>query len=119
MRNWIVDYCMQKAGVTKEFKAAWNATLCRVGGKIFLMLGEYKDGRPLMTVKLERRFRSFSARSSPTISSPATTLTKRTGVPSFSKAPSRTTLRARMLDNAYQTTLNGLSKKTRAAILGE
>jgi predicted DNA-binding protein (MmcQ/YjbR family) len=41
MRDWIRGYCMQKNGVEEEFKAAWNATLYRIGGKIFVMNGEY------------------------------------------------------------------------------
>jgi predicted DNA-binding protein (MmcQ/YjbR family) len=65
---------MEKRGVEQEFKAEWNSpTLPHRGGKIFLMLGEYKDGRPLMTVKLDPAFFRNPARSSTLEkSSPAT-----------------------------------------------
>ncbi len=119
MRNWIVDYCMQKAGVTKEFKAAWNATLCRVGGKIFLMLGEYKDGRPLMPVKLEPAFSELLRAQFPAAIIPGYYTDKTHWSSLFLESAVPDDVARAMLDNAYQTTLNGLSKKTRAAILGE
>ena len=53
MKDFIRAYSMSKKGVEEEFKVEWNATLYRIGGKIFVMWGEYKDGRPLLTVKLE------------------------------------------------------------------
>ena len=96
MRDWISEYCQQKQGVTQEFKAAWNATVHLIGGKIFVMLGEYKDGRPLLTVKMEPAFsESCSVRNIPATSSPVTIPTKITGARSFWIAACRTTSPAR------------------------
>ena len=52
----IEPYCMAKPGVTKEYKAAWNMDLYRVGGKIFAETGGDRAETPILTVKLEPAF---------------------------------------------------------------
>lgn len=118
MRDWIVAYCMEKPGVTKEFKPAWNATLCRVGGKIFLMLGEYKNGRALMTVKLEPALSEILRCQYPGDIIPGYYTDKTHWSSLFLGTDVPDDTARMMLDNAYETTLRTLSKKKQAEIGG-
>lgn len=54
--EWIDSYCIQKKGVTKDFKPEWQATRYFVGGKMFAMQGTDKNGKPIFTMKLEPLF---------------------------------------------------------------
>lgn len=49
----IEEYAQQKKGVEIDFKPEWEANRFLIGGKMFAMIGEHKDGRPIITVKLE------------------------------------------------------------------
>lgn len=119
MRDWIIDYCMAKPGVEQEFKAAWNASLCRVGGKIFLMLGEYKDGRPLMTVKLEPAFSELLRAEYPDDVIPGYYSNKTHWSSLFLDSAVPDDIAHAMLDNAYEITFLGLSQKAQAAVGGK
>jgi predicted DNA-binding protein (MmcQ/YjbR family) len=50
---WIDDYCLSMKGVVKEFKREWNATRYMIKDKIFVLQGGDKEGKPIVTVKLE------------------------------------------------------------------
>ena len=119
MRDWIVPYCLEKPGVEQEYKAAWNATLCLLGGKIFVMLCEYKDGRPILTVKLEPAFSEVLRAQYPGDVIPGyyTNKTHWSSLFLDSAVPDETA-RA-MLDGAYAAMLAALPKKQRAFITGE
>lgn len=49
--DFIDSYCMDKVGTTKDYKEEWGAFRYMIGGKMYAMLGEFKDGRPLLSVK--------------------------------------------------------------------
>lgn len=119
MRDWIRDYCMKKNGVEEEFKAAWNATLYRIGGKIFVMNGEYKDGRPLLTVKLEPAFSEILRAQYEADVIPGYYSDKHHWSSLFLDSSVPDDIARAMLDNGYETTLSALPKKTQALIRGE
>ncbi len=56
---WIEEYCLGKRGVTKDFQPEWQATRYFVGGKMFAMRGNDKEGRPIFTMKLEPALNDF------------------------------------------------------------
>ena len=116
MRDWISDACLQMQAVEVEFKASWNATVYRVGGKIFVMLGEYKDGRPLLTVKLEPAFSELLRAQYPgdIIHGYYTDKTHWSSLFLDSDVP-YDVARA-MLLNGYETIFSGLTKKAQAEI---
>ena len=116
MHSWIHTYCMQKRGVEEEFKEAWNAQLYKLGGKIFVMLGEYKDGRPLLTVKLEPAFSELlrSQYQSEVIPGYYTNKTHWSSL--FLDSDVGDDVARAMLDNGYKTMFTALSKKTQADI---
>ena len=53
---WLDEYCLSKIGVEKDYKAEWNAERYMVRGKMFLMRGGDKNGKPIISVKLNPAF---------------------------------------------------------------
>jgi predicted DNA-binding protein (MmcQ/YjbR family) len=51
--EWLDAYCLSKKGAEKDYKVEWEATRFMINGKMFLMQGGDKEGRPIITVKLE------------------------------------------------------------------
>jgi len=51
--EWIEEYCMAKKGAIKEFKPDWEATLYRVGGKIFALVGEDNNMKSIISLKCD------------------------------------------------------------------
>ena len=119
MRSWIHDYCMQKRGVEEEFKAAWNAQLYKLGGKIFVMHGEYKDGRPLLTVKLEPAFSAILRVQYEGDIIPGYYTDKTHWSSLFLDSDVGDDVARAILDNGYETMLFALPKKTQSLIRGK
>lgn len=116
MSHWIHDYCMQKRGVTEEFKDIWNSQLYKLGGKIFVMHGEYKDGRPLLTVKLEPVFSEILRQQYPGDIIPGYYTDKTHWSSLFLDSAVPQDVARAMLDNGYETMLSALPKKTQTLI---
>lgn len=53
---WLDEYCLNKKGVVKDYQEEWGATRYMIGGKMFLMDGENKEGNAIITLKLEPEF---------------------------------------------------------------
>lgn len=51
--EWMDDYCLSMAGVTRDYQPAWDALRYWVGDKMMAMQGHNKEGRPIFTLKLE------------------------------------------------------------------
>lgn len=54
--EWLDEYCLSKIGAVKDYQADWEATRYLVGGKMFAMCAADKDGKPIITLKLEPAF---------------------------------------------------------------
>jgi len=50
---WLDEYLTAKTGATKLYKAEWEATLYRLADKMFAMCGGDKEGRPIVSFKLD------------------------------------------------------------------
>lgn len=50
--DWFDEYCLSKIGAEKEYKPEWDATRYMIKGKMFLLYGGDKEGKPIITVKL-------------------------------------------------------------------
>lgn len=114
MENWIHDYCMQKRGVEEEFKEAWDSRLYKLGGKIFAQHGPYKDGRPLLTIKLEPAFSELLRQQYPGRIIPGYYTNKTHWSSLFLDSNVPDDVVRAMLDNGYETLLFSLPKKTRS-----
>ena len=54
--EWLDKYCIAQTGATKDFKSEWDATRYLIGGKMFAMCCGDRDGKPIITLKLEPDF---------------------------------------------------------------
>jgi predicted DNA-binding protein (MmcQ/YjbR family) len=54
--GWLDEYCLNQAGAVKEYKTEWEATRYMAGGKMFALCGGDKDGKPIITLKLNPAF---------------------------------------------------------------
>lgn len=50
--HWTDDAIRAMSGTEVEYKNGWNSIVFKLGGKMFGMRGSYKDGRPILTIKL-------------------------------------------------------------------
>lgn len=57
--EWLDGYCLSKKGVEKDFKPEWDATRYMIRGKMFVLQGGDKEGKPIVTVKLEPLYGEF------------------------------------------------------------
>lgn len=53
MTHWIDVYCATLKGAVAEYQPDWQAMKYCVGGKMFAMKGEDKNGVPIITIKLK------------------------------------------------------------------
>lgn len=51
--EWLDEFCRSLLGAEKDFKEEWNTTRYMIHGKMFAMQGGDKEGRPIITLKLE------------------------------------------------------------------
>ena len=52
--EWLDEYLMKKAGVTRDLQKDWNWMRYQIGGKMFAAVCMNQDGRPYyITLKLE------------------------------------------------------------------
>ncbi|MDD5293523.1 MAG: MmcQ/YjbR family DNA-binding protein [Candidatus Izemoplasmatales bacterium] len=65
--SWIDTYCLHKPGAEVEYKPEWEASLYKVGGKMFALLGENKEKTPILSLKLEPDYGSFLRETYPCI----------------------------------------------------
>ncbi len=116
MREWITDYCLQKKGVEKTYKAEWDMTLFLLGGRIFAELGAYRDGRPLLTVKLEPAFSELLRAQYPGEIIPGYYANKVHWSSLFLDCAVPDDTARAMVDGAYACLLSALPKKAREAV---
>lgn len=57
--EWLNEYCLSKREAEKDFKEEWNATRYLLRGKMFVMKGEEKSGKPIITIKCDPSFGRF------------------------------------------------------------
>jgi len=51
--EWLGGYCLSMTGATTDYKPEWEATRYLVGGKMFAMCCGDKEGKPIVTLKLD------------------------------------------------------------------
>lgn len=117
--EWMDEYLCAKPGTDKDFKPEWDAHRYMLRGKMFAMLGVYKDGRPLITLKLDPEFSELLRLRYPEQVIPGYYSNKTHWSSLFLDAqeplPDETV--KQMCDNAHWLVLMGLPKALRAQIL--
>ena len=54
--DWLDAFCQTQPGAVKEYKAEWDAIRFMVGGKMFALWGGDKEGRSIISLKLDPAF---------------------------------------------------------------
>ena len=57
--EWLDGYLLEKPGAHKDYKPEWDAARYMIRGKMFVMFGGDKYGKPIYTFKLEPGFGQF------------------------------------------------------------
>ena len=113
------DYLLAKPGVSKDFKTEWGWFRYLLGDKMFAAVCLDEAGKPsLITLKLEPAAGDFLRRQYPDDVIPGYYMNKIhwNSVRACGKLPEQEMRQA--LDESYRLVLAGLTKKSRAALLG-
>lgn len=113
--DWADEYCLAKKGVEKDYKAEWEADRYMIKGKMFAMRGADKEGKPILTVKLEPVY-GESLRQAHKDIVPGYYMNKLHWNSLYLEGDVPDGVLRDMLDNAYDTVLRAFSKKALAEI---
>jgi len=116
--EWLGKYCLSQMGATTDYKPEWNATRYLVGGKMFAMCGGDKDGKPIITLKLEPDFGSMLRQQYEHIV-PGYYMNKEHWNSFYLEGDVPDDIVQTMITESYQLVLKSLSKKLQKEILGE
>ncbi len=113
---WMDEYCLAKKGVEKDYKPEWNATRYMIKGKMFVMQGGDKEGKPIVTVKLEPEHGEFLRKQYKDII-PGYYMNKEHWNSLYLEGNVPDEVVRDMLDRSYNLILSSLSKKLQKEIL--
>jgi len=116
--QWVDKYCLALTGVIKDFKSEWNATRYLVGGKMFAMCCGDKDGKPIITVKLDPGFGTLLRQKYKYIV-PGYYMNKDHCNSLYLEGDVPDDVLKTMIQESYQLILNSLSKKIQKEIMEE
>lgn len=114
--EWLDAYCLAKKGVTKDFQPEWQATRYWIGEKMFAMLGGDREGKPIITMKLEPDYSSFLRQSFSDIV-PGYYMNKEHWSSLYLEGSVPDEVLREMLDHAYLLVLHKFSAKKQKEIL--
>lgn len=114
--TWIDEYCLSKKGVEKDFKEEWNAFRYMIKGKMFAMEGSDKEGKPIITIKLEP-FLGAALREEYSHIVPGYYMNKTHWNSLYLHGDVPDAVVKTMLDNGYDILLKSFSKKRQEEIL--
>lgn len=115
---WTDAYCLAKKGAERDFKEEWNATRYMIRGKMFAMRGGDKEGKPILTIKLEPMSGELLRKEYKDIV-PGYYMNKQHWNSLYLDGNVPDEVVRGMLDEAYRVLLASFSKKMQAEILGE
>jgi len=114
---WIDEYCVSKKGVEKDYKVEWRATRYMINNKMFAMQCGDKEGKPIITVKLEPIFGQM-LRSKYKDIVPGYYMNKEHWNSLYLEGSVPDEVLEDMLDKSYQIIFGSLSKKAQNEIIG-
>ncbi|MFP4697408.1 MAG: MmcQ/YjbR family DNA-binding protein [Eubacteriales bacterium] len=114
--QWIDEYCLEKKGVVKDYKIEWKATRYMINDKMFAMQCNDKEGKPIITVKLEPMFGEM-LRSKYKDIVPGYYMNKKHWNSLYLEGNVPDEVLEDMLDKSYEIILKSLSKKAQKEIM--
>ena len=115
--DFIQSHCLSKKGVEEDYKQEWDAIRYMIRGKMFAMVGNDGEGRPIISVKhtpehgeeLREKYADII---------PGYYLNKTHWSSMFLNGNVPETVLKHMLDESYELIFNALPKKVRNEITG-
>lgn len=108
--EWMDEYCCSKKGAVKDYKAEWEAFRYMVGGKMFVMQGQNKEKKDIISFKCEPLL-AESLRKEHEDIIPGYYLNKQHWNSIFLDGEVSDDLMKSMIDMSYDLVLNSLTKK--------
>ncbi len=114
--EWLDAYCLSKQGAEKDYKVEWEVTRYMIGGKMFAMVGDNKQKRPIVTLKCAPEFGELLRQAHEDIA-PGYYMNKLhwNSVDLNGDVPDETV--REMIDMSYELILHGLTKAAQKSIL--
>ncbi|MBU1142785.1 MAG: MmcQ/YjbR family DNA-binding protein [Firmicutes bacterium] len=56
---WIDEYCLSKKGIIKDYQMEWEATRYLLAGKMVAMIGQNKEKKDIISLKLDPVYGQF------------------------------------------------------------
>ncbi len=116
--EWLDEYCRSKKGAEKDYKEEWEATRYMLQGKMFALQGKHKDGKAIITLKLDPSYGQL-LRDEYTDIIPGYYMNKEHWNSVYLDGQVPADLLQEMIDESYELILASLSKKARQDILAE
>lgn len=116
--EWLDDYCVSKQGAEKDYKAEWDAVRFMIRGKMFAMKCGDKEGRPIITIKLEPLLGEFLRNQYPDIV-PGYYMNKQHWNSLYLEGNVPDDVVRDMLDKSYNIILQSFSKKMQQEMLAK
>ena len=117
--EWLEESLLAHKGVTRDVKLEWNAVRYLVGGKMFAMSGENKQGEAIFSFKLDPAFSELLRQQYPQDITPGYYLNKVHWSSLRMEGSVPDEVVQQMADQAYTVLLKGFSKKMQTEILAE
>ena len=115
MYDFIQEYCLAKKSAVEDYKQEWDAIRYMLRGKMFAMVGNDGEGRPIISVKHTPEH-GKELREKYTDVIPGYYLNKTHWSSVFLNGNLPETVLKQMLDESYELIFNSLSKKAQSEI---
>jgi predicted DNA-binding protein (MmcQ/YjbR family) len=115
MCDFIQEYCLAKKAAEEDYKQEWDAIRYMLRGKMFAMVGNDGEGRPIISVKHTPEH-GKELREKYTDVIPGYYLNKTHWSSVFLNGNLPETVLKQMLDESYELIFNSLSKKAQSEI---
>lgn len=112
---WLQEYCLAKKGAEHEYKMEWEASLFKVGGRMFAMIGGDKEHKPILSLKCEPHFSEMLRRQFCDIV-PGYHMNKVHWNSVYLQGKVPVKVLKQMIDISYRLVFEGLSKSDQAQI---
>lgn len=115
-RTQLKAICREHPGSTYDFQEDWQADRFMVGGKMFAMIGENKEGTPILSLKCDP-FRSEVLRSEYNEINPGYYMNKTHWISISINGEISSDMFTELIAHSYQLVFSGLTKKLQRDIL--
>ncbi|MDR2232650.1 MAG: MmcQ/YjbR family DNA-binding protein [Tannerella sp.] len=113
--DFIQEYCLAKKGAEEDYQQDWDAIRYRVGGKMFVLVGNDKSGKAIISVKHDPE-RGEELREKYADIIPGYYLNKSLWSSVYLDGDVPEAVLKHMIDESYELIFNSLPKKVRDEI---